>query len=60
MEKAIKPCPLCDSVCQLSGGARKYAVVCTSCGNESATKTTPAAAINSHNKTSYRLHKQLL
>ncbi|MEO1815027.1 MAG: hypothetical protein ABGU93_05475 [Acetobacterium sp.] len=60
MEKTIKRCPLCDGVCRLSGAGKKHAVVCSSCGNESPPKTTPAAAINSHNQTGYRLHKQLL
>lgn len=60
MEKPIKRCPLCDAVCQLSGAGKKYAVVCPSCGNESPTRSSRQAAINSHNQTGYRLHKQLL
>lgn len=60
MEKPIKRCPLCDGDCRVTGAGKKYAVLCTRCGNESPTKTTRPAAINSHNKTGYRLHKQLL
>ena len=60
MEKPIKPCPICDGVCQVSGESRAYAVSCQFCGNVSPTKTSRSAAITCHNNIGYRLHKQLL
>ena len=60
MEKPIKPCPICAGACRISGGGKKYAVICTRCGNESPTRSTRPAAINSHNHSGFRLHKQLL
>jgi len=60
MEKPIKRCPICDGVCRVSEQKKAYAVICPVCGNASPTKTTRPAAITSHNKIGYRLHKQLL
>lgn len=60
MDKPIKPCPICAGACRVSGGGKKFAVICTRCGNESPTKSTRPAAINSHNHSGFRLHKQLL
>lgn len=60
MDKPIKQCPLCDGDCRVTGSGKKHAVICIVCGNESPTKTTRTAAINCHNNTGYRLHKQLL
>lgn len=62
MEKVLKKCELCKGMCIVGTvfePGKKYRAVCTNCGNESGIKTTRAAAINVHNKTSYRIHKTL-
>ena len=63
MEKPIKPCELCQGDCIVKTvyePGKKYGVVCNSCGNESEAKTTRNAAINTHNKTGYRVNKVFL
>ena len=63
MEKSIKPCDICQGECMVKtvyDPGKKYGVVCQRCGNESAVKRSPAAAIKAHNKTGYRVHKVLL
>ncbi|MGV8907119.1 MAG: hypothetical protein ACOH15_11030 [Acetobacterium sp.] len=62
MEKPIKPCAICNGVCQVKtvyDPGKKYGVVCMSCGNESLIKANRPAAINAHNKIGYRVHKTL-
>lgn len=62
MEKVLKECELCKGRCvvgRVFEPGKKYRVMCTNCGNESEIKTTRSAAINAHNKTSYRIHKTL-
>ena len=63
MEKPIKPCEICQGerlVVELDQPGKKYRVVCSSCGNESERKRTRNAAINTHNKTGYRVNKVFL
>ncbi|TYC86362.1 hypothetical protein FXB42_06640 [Acetobacterium wieringae] len=63
MEKPIKPCEICQGDCIVKTvyePGKKYGVACQHCGNESELKSTRSAAINAHNKTSYRVHKVLL
>ncbi|MBC3901445.1 hypothetical protein GH811_17735 [Acetobacterium malicum] len=63
MEKAIKPCSICNGLCDVKTvfePQKKYCVTCTVCGNETDPKPTRNAAINCHNKTSFKSIKTLL